>query len=239
MLELAKGVIPHHSVVNKFGSNPGITNGNTWEVWDGGSAYTWPTTASITHLRAGLDSVITRGVEVEIQGLDINYELITQTATTDAVDSTTEVALATDLLRVFRVKVNDDTMMDQQIWVGPTGFASKQAIIQIGKNQTLMAMYTVPAGYTAYITHYYGDYVRDAVKDPDGVEVHMHHRDNANGYASRIKHQKGIPKQASGFQHHFQPYYKVTEKSDIYIMTKPTGADCHAHAGFDIILVKN
>ena len=47
------------------------------------------------------------------------------------------------------------------------------AIISIGKNQTLMALYTVPKNYTAYITNYYFGYVRDAVKDPDGISFDL------------------------------------------------------------------
>jgi len=225
--------------INKFGSSPSIDDAATWPVWDGGSAYTWPTTASITHARAAVDSAITRGVVIEVQGISLACGLVTQNVTLDGSDSTTEVALTTPLFRVFRMKVLDDTAMDQAIWVGATGFATKQAIIQAGKNQTLMAIYTIPAGKTGYVTGYYCDYVRDAVKDPDGVNFELWVRDNANGYAPQIKHQKGVPKQASGFQHFFKPYFKVNEQSDIFVTGNPDGAAAHCHAGFDIILIDN
>lgn len=239
MLEIPAGNRTGYSSVNKFGSNPNSTADTVLEVWDGVVAYTFPTTASITHARAGVNSAITRGMVVEVQGLDTDYAAVTQNVTLDATDSTTEVALGTALRRVFRMKVLDADVTDQQIWVGATGFASKQAIIQIGMNQTLMAIYTIPAGKTAYMTSYYGDYVRDAVKDPDGVEFYLWAKDNVNGYAKQIKHQKGVPKQSSGFQHEFKPYFKITEKTDIYMTALADNADAHIHGGFDLILVDN
>jgi len=239
MKEIPKGSFSSLSVINKFGSNPNISDGQIWEVWDGGSAYTWPTTDSITHIRSAVDSATTQSVVVEVQGLDTNYDLVIQNVTTDGTDSTTEVALTTALRRVFRMKVLDNSVMDQDLWVGPTGFASKQAIIQAGNNQTLMAIYTVPAGCTAYITNYYCDYVRTSAKDPDGIDFHIWFRDNSNGYAPQLKHEKGIPKQAPGFQHFFKPYYKATEKTDIYITGNPNGKPADCHAGFDIILETN
>lgn len=244
MLTVASGANPLISAtssINKFGSSPTTDNGSNWEVWDGGRAYIFPTTASVTHIRSAVDSVITRSVTLEVQGLDTNYDLVVQTKATDASDSTTEIELDTALRRVFRIKVLDDTVMDQDIWAGPstTSAANASAIVQAGENQTLMAIYTVPAGCTAYVTSYYGDYVRDSVKDPDSINFDLWVRDNDNGYAKQIKHQKGVPKQAPGFQHEFGPYFKITEKSDVYITGTPDGAAAHIHAGFDIILVNN
>jgi len=89
------------------------------------------------------------------------------------------------------------------------------------------------------MTNYYADYVRDSVKDPDSISIEFWARDNVNGYAKQLKHQKGIPKLASGFQHHFKPYYKFTEKTDIFITAVPDGADAHVHGGFDLILEDN
>ncbi|GAI02485.1 unnamed protein product, partial [marine sediment metagenome] len=162
---------------------------------------------------------------------------VVQWKSTDVTDSTTEVALDTPLRRVFRVIVLDNTALDQDIWVGPnpSTAANVSAIIQAGMNQTLMAIYTVPADTTAYVTSYYGDYVRDFAKDPDGISFSLWVRDSTGPYAKQIKHQKGIPKQAPGFQHEFRPYFKVTEASDIYITGEPVcsnssitvGSICH------------
>jgi len=240
-IEIPAGNVTGQSGVNKFGSSPDLTNGATEEVWDGARAYVFPTSASVTHIRSAVDSAITRSVTLEVQGLDTNWDLTVQTKATDATDSTTEIALDTALRRVFRVKVLDDTTMDQDIWVGPdpATAANASAIVQAGNNQTLMAIYTIPNGKTGYLSSYYCDYVREAAKDPDSIAFSLWATDNTNGYARQLKHRKGIPKQASGFQQFFKPYYKFLQKTDVFITALASGADANPHAGFDIILVDN
>ena len=237
MMEVPAGRTPYSSI-NKFGRSTAITTGNTWEIWDGNSAYIWPTSATITHLWSAVDSATTQGVVVEIQGLDTNYSLVAQNVTTNASDSTTGVALGTALRRVFRMKVLDASVMDQALRVGPTGKASYQAQISIGNNQTLMAIYTVPAGKTAYMTGYY------ATANPGGgapttFNVSLWATDNVNGYAAQLKHIQGVSADVDAYgrmQHFFQPYYKFTEKTDIILKGSPTGASVDVSAGFDLIL---
>jgi len=53
---------------NKFGSSPDITSAATEAVWDGARAYIFPTSASVTHIRSAVDSAITRGATLEVQG---------------------------------------------------------------------------------------------------------------------------------------------------------------------------
>jgi len=240
ILEIAMGNISGTTAINKFGRNSAC-GATPEEIWDGDRAYVFPTTASITHIRSAVDSAITRGVTLEIQGLNDAYELVIQTKATDGTDSTTEVILDTALRRVFRVKVLDDTAMDQDIWVGPdpASAANASAIIQAGNNQTLMAIYTVPTGCTGYMTNYY------ATANPNNAAgtlftTYLWARDNANGYAPQLKHTKGLDKDAtSGFQHNFNPYYKFTEKTDIYVTGSAGTNSVSISAGFDIILVAN
>ena len=243
MLDVASGRLNGHSSVNKFGASASIADGTSEEVWDGAVAYVWPTTASVTHIRAAVDSATTQGMVVEVQGLDDDYVLTVQDATLDGTDSTTEVALTTALRRVFRMKVKDDTATDQLIQVGPTGFASQQAIIQVGNNQTLMAIYCVPAGFTAYVTSYYASIIGEAgppATVPDYVRFRMWNRDNVNGYAPQLKHEIGAAMVGSSIpKHDFKPYMKVTEKTDIWIAAIPDGDDAYVSAGFDLILVAN
>jgi hypothetical protein len=243
MLEVAAGNVNGHSSVNKFGASSSVADGVAEEIWDGAAAYTWPTTASITHVRAAVDSAATQGMVIEVQGLDTDYALVMQDATLDGTDSTTEVVLTTALRRVFRIKVKDDSSTDQAIWVGPTGFATQQAIVQIGNNQTLMAIYTVPAGKTAYITKYYASIIGEAgppATIPDFVLFRLWNRDNANGYAPQLKHEIGTAiVGTSVVTHKFEPYSKVTEKTDIWLEATPDGDDAYVSAGFDLILVNN
>jgi hypothetical protein len=240
-LAIAKGEVAGHTVVNKFGRSTAITTGNTWEVFDGNRAYVYPSSASITHVRAAADSATTQSMVIEVQGLDTNWALVTQNATLDATDSTTEVALSTALRRCFRIKVLDASVADQNIWAGATGVAAAtaSAIIIAGNNQTLMAIYTVPAGKNAYLTNYY------ATANPGGgapttFNVSLWAQDNANSYAPQLKHIQGVSADTDAYgrmQHNFYPFYKFTEKTDIIIKGSPSGASVDVSAGFDLIVV--
>ena len=236
-LAVSRGLVPGHGWVNKFGANDLIADGATETIWDGSTTYTWPTSASITHVRSAVDSVITRSVSMEVQGLDTNWDLVVQDVTTDAADSTTEVALGTALRRIFRVKIEDDTAMDQAIWVGPTGFATQQAIVQAGNNQTLMAIYTVPNGKTAYMSSYYGDAVKVTNKTPNSVDFRLWVADIPNSITFQLKHSRATA--AGGFQHYFDPPLKITEKQDIKMTATPEGDDTSVHSGFNLTLVDN
>ena len=181
--------------VNKFGENPDIGVGTTEDVWDGGGTYSFPAGATITHIRSAVDSATTQGMTIEVQGLDIDWAAVTQTKDLDGSDSTTEVILGTALRRVFRMKVLEDAVADQDIWAGDDDFVvgAANAIIQAGNNQTLMAIYTVPAGCTAYMTQYYADNETDGTRHPASVRFKLWVADRANTYEFQLKHQRAIP----------------------------------------------
>ena len=240
-LQLARGQINNHTHINKFGRNPTVASGATEEIWDGSYAYPFPSTAAITHIRAAADSATTQGVTVEVQGLDANWELVTQNVTTDGDNSTTEVALTTPLIRVFRMKVLNAAAMDQNLWLGDSdmsGVTDTEAVIIAGNNQTQMAIYTVPAGYTAFVTNYYAREHPVTGNTATSLNVSLWGTDNVNGYAKQIKHSMGLAV-GTGAQHFFNPYLKFTEKFDIYLTLTTVGGTSDMSGGFDIILVKN
>ena len=242
MLEIPAGNVTGYSSVNKFGENPDITAGTTEDIWSGGGTYVWPTTADITHIRQAVDQAAMRSGTIEVQGLDTDFVLTVQTVDLDATNTTTPVALTTALKRVFRMKVFENVVTDQDIELRNVGGGTTYAVIAAGYNQTLMALYTIPAGKTGYMTAYYADNVPTASKVPDSVDIDMWMADRANGYEFQIKHMRGITPGNSGFRHEFKPYYKITEKTDIKISAYVNGGvddNGNVHAGFDIILVDN
>ena len=240
-LLIARGLIDGTSQVNKFGDNPSITAGTTEDVWDVGGTYPFPTTADITHIVQATDQVGTDGgATIQVQGLDINWALVVQDADLDATDTTTEVELTTPLIRIFRMKVNANVVLAANVLAVASGGGTTYALIQAGKNQTLMAIYTVPAGKTAYMTQYYVDNVPTAAKQPDSVEFLLWMADRHNGYEFQLKHERAIPKLGDGIIQPFNPYLKITQKTDIKISAEVVGGvgdDGHPHAGFDLILI--
>jgi len=231
------GVYPGITQINKFGQNANIAQGVQEEIWDGSLAYTWPTTATITKINTTADIEAMRGETVEIQGLNADWELVIQNAVLDGTNSTTLVTIPTPLIRVFRMKFQSTVVGSSSITLVNDADNVLYGNIEPGNNQTLMAMYTVPLGKTAYVTQYYS-LVNAGVGNPTALPVKMWARDNVNGYAPQLKHVMSIDLDFTAqVDHVFRPYLKFTEKTDIFLTGQPVGAAANVTAGFDIILV--
>ncbi len=241
MLEVAKGNIAGTTGVNKFGRNTAVGDGNTEEIWDGNVVYVWPATALMTKISQTTDQTAMRGGVVRVQGLDASWDYVTQDATLDASLTTTAVTLATPLIRCYRMEVLEDVVTDSPIRVHNTAESQDYAVITAGNNQTLMALYTVPNGKTAYMTSFYAS-VMSGSGAPTTLDIALWARDNDNSYEKRMKHVLGVNADvdAYGFiPHEFKPYVKYTQKTDLFITASPAGSAVDVSAGFDLILVDN
>jgi len=110
-------------------------------------------------------------------------------------------------------------------------------ILGIGNNQTLMAIYTVPAGKTAYMTEFYASVNPATNLDPTANPISLWAKDNVNIYAKQIKHVIGLI--SGAYLHSFNPYNMFSEKTDIFITAQPVGKAADISAGFDLIVVDN
>lgn len=237
-LDVSRGLISGVTWVNKFGRNPTVDDGVLEEIWTGSAAYVYPDTALMTSISQTTDQAALRGGTIEIQGLDANWEEVIQTATLDASDTTTVVTLTTALIRCYRMKVLEDVITTSQVRVHNAAETQDYAIIGTGLNQTEMAIYTVPANKTAFMTNYYAHHNPKTGNNFTKCPIKIWAKDNANVYERQQKHVTGLAEDG-WFQHNFKPYPKFTEKTDIYITAQPTGADADISAGFDLYIVDN
>lgn len=238
-LAIPMGMVDGYSSVNKFGANVDITANTQEDIWDGGGTYPFPSTAVITSISQTADQAAMRGQNIEVQGLDSNWDLVVQTATLDASNTTTVVTLTTPLIRVFRAKVMANIVSTSPVRIHNAAETVDYAIITPENNQTLMAIYTVPNGYTAYITSYNASNINTATKTAKSTEIKLWTADRDNGYEFQLKHADGIPQEGAGIVKEFKPFLKVNQKNDIKITGTPIDQDGHVHAGFDLILIKN
>lgn len=220
-IPIAAGLVDGYSHINKFGYTGTDVNDNT-TIWDGNSAgnlYPFPTTAGVATVASDSNS----GATVEIQGLDENYNLQVVTATIGG--STTE-----QFIRIFRARMvdvaNDD---DVDISIGGTVVAK----ILEGNGQTLMAVYTVPAGKTAYFMQFQG--TTDKVNAP--MKFKLMARPFDNGTAFNIKGQFGT-QGGNPVNFNYAVPLVFAEKTDLKIDIE-AGGTVGAGATFDIILVDN
>jgi len=145
-LQVARGQIPGHSTLFKYGYNPNIVNVNE-TVWDVGGIYAYPSSA-VKMTATSTDGANDEDVQVVISGLDADYNELTETVTLNG-SGTAE----TDgfFIRVFRAFITGAQTPLGTINITNTG--TTYARITLGENQTLMAVYTVPAGKSLYINN--------------------------------------------------------------------------------------
>lgn len=157
-LQLARGQIEGHKTLFKFGNNPD-SNGTLETVWSHSSLYVYPTAATVMKVSSTSsdDNGTGSGARtVLVAGLDADYNEASEIVT---LTGQTPVLTTTVFIRVFRAYVVTAGVSNTAagiIYIGDgvvtAGVpALVYAEIPLGENQTLMAMWTVPAGYTFYM----------------------------------------------------------------------------------------
>lgn len=230
LLEVAKGNIPGASFISKFGQNEDIGTGAFEDIWDVGGTYTYPAdgTAPITHI----DSTDAGDTEpIEVQGLDIDGNLVTQTKT---LTGTTLVELDTPLWRVFRMKNEGTTDLVGTVQAVNAGDTVIYAQINNGNNQTLMALYTIPAGKTGYLLQGGASIV--GLIRAYSIDGHFYMR--PFGGVFQLKHTFGAASDGtSTFQHTYPIPLPIAEKTDVRVRAVSSAAGGVLNATFDILLI--
>jgi len=143
----------------KFGFNPDI-NSIEETIWDQGGIYSYPASAiqiKVSSTSANDTAAGTGARTVTVSGLDESYSEAEETV---SLNGQTEVLTNTTFIRVFRAFVETagssgtaagNIYMGNGVVSGGVP-ATVYAKILLGENQTLMAVWTVPAGYTGYLT---------------------------------------------------------------------------------------
>jgi hypothetical protein len=155
--DIARGNVTGATALHKFGRNPSV--GATEEVvWTGSSIYTYLSSAEV--LQVSSDDIDDDGNPVDtgartvtLVGLDGNYDEVTITIT---MNGTTSVpTTGTSFLRIYRAYVataGSTGANEGTISIKNNAESVTLARIEPGMNQTEMAMWTVPADNTFYLT---------------------------------------------------------------------------------------
>lgn len=228
--EASKLKVLEHETINKFGSNREL--GAVKEVvWNSGGILIYPTSAAVVSLvstSADDDLTGTGARTINIIGLDANYA---QQEESVNLDGTTSVSTSNTFIRVFRLIVTTAGSGESNAGeISATISGGNVGKIPLGKNQSLMALYTVPAGHRAFLKNYYMAIPKD--KEIEGaLEVRPF------GEVFQIKHE--IFLNTNHISHDFGYPLRIEEKSDIQMTAKSLSGVTHSvTAGFDLVLVK-
>lgn len=204
--------------INKFGFNPAV--GSTEEtIHDAGGIYSYITTAGTATVAGASDATAV----IEIQGLDENFLPVTEDV---AVGGTSTASF----IRVFRARVKTPhTGTTNNIGnITITVDSAVRATILAGKGQTLMAVYTTPAGQEGYLLKFQG-----SIDKNQEAQFSIYAREiEVDGF--NIKGQFGTF--SNSITYDYPVPLKFTEKTDIEIRAT-AGAIAGLGAVFDIVLL--
>ena len=218
--EIALGQVDDASAVDKFGINSAV-HSSYETIWDAGAIYAYPSSA-VTVTATSADGADDSGVEVTIQGLNANYEEQSVTVTLGAtgVASTTET-----FIRVFRAFVSGSTAAGGNIDIDNGGTVYAQ--IQSEYQQTMMAVYTIPANKKGYLV----SANISSQKEKDVTGKLMMREDGGVFRTQGLVITPGTPHGRT-----WRVPKGIPAKTDIEIRAK-AGASGPVAAGFEIILV--
>lgn len=262
-LDVARGIYPRASWVDKFGNALGIDTGMGYRpIWDGAAAqtdYKYPEwgTAPITHIVS--DNAADAGIETIVSGNDITGAEVNQDV---ILNGLTPVELDTPLWRCWRL-LNDN--FDMGTGLGQTYLGNivvmKGTAVTAGvpddvddvmakatamdpdsavsatnphNNQTQMAIYTIPLGVWGYLME--GE---TGVSKSGGVSaaVAMCYRSRRVGGIFTVKKRFSVSSTSSHFKDERQVWDPIPPLTDIEVGVIETSAnDTGVWAAFDILL---
>jgi len=245
-LQVARGQIPGHKPLFKFGNN--TTVGDSLEtIWAEGGLYSYLTAATVLKVSSSSTDDTSAGTgarTVQLYGLDGDYNEINELVT---LNGQTPVNTTQSFLRIYRIVVRSAGSGGANagvIYAGTgavtTGvpanvYASVNGIT--GSNQSLMALWTVPAGYTAYLVQYE---VSNGTTSNTPAVCKLIFAVRPHGEVFQSKDVKSLTT-GMHIEETFSLPIKIEEKSDIEVRAISSSASVSfdISAAFEIVYIKN
>lgn len=214
--------------IQKYGYNSNLDSidaGHEQTIWTGTGAYPWSVLDTGVSLIVTSTSSTDTNTRVTVQGLDTQFNMQEQTI---MCNGTSSVSLSGEWKRVFRAYVSGDTPSAGDIHVKTD--STIVAHVPVKEQQTLMALYTVPRGYTAYLTGFDSTVSRNE-------DILFRLRTREPGGVFRTQHVAQVYQ--APYKYHYEVYKRIDEMVDIECTGDPTNNNVATHAAFDLILIKN
>lgn len=246
-LQVARGQITYHKTQFKFGFNPDIDN-SLETIWAQGGLYSYLSTATTLYISSSStadDAAGTGARTATVSGLDANYDEVSVTVDLDGQNGV-QLGDTSNWIRVNRITVDTAGSGGQNagvIYVGDEASPSsgvptnKYATVAIGDNQTLMALWTVPAGYTAYL---HQTNVTAACTTSNKLLTCTIVARKPSG-VFQVKDKFGIQVDGGAIVQKYNFPLKFTEKTDIEVraISDSGSGNVEVSAGLDFIYIEN
>ena len=227
-LNIARGLVRDTTFVHKFGAVPQMSINTTGTVWDVNDAlYPWSAFNTPGVLNIPAVNVADNGNVITVLGLDSNYNEISENFTVSNTVTTTGLKTFARVVRAF------DTTGTNVANINIQRASTVVARITAGKGQTLMAVYTVPAGYTGYLMQ--GTASIQVGGDATG-DMYIRYFGQTS---FRVGHTFELEGTGGQYFYPFAVPIPIPEKSDIDVRASMRSNNARMTAAFDVILVKN
>ena len=227
-LQVSRGKVKGADQIHKFGAVPSLSINTTGSVWDvDDTEYPWSAFDTAGVLAVPAVNASDDGKTLLVLGLDENYELTSESFTLSNAGAVTGTQT---FKRVYRAYISSGVANVGQVNVTRGGTTVARLIA--GAGQTLMAVYTVPAGYTGYM--YRGVATAQSGSDATGF---MYVRYNSTG-AFRVGHTFEISG-GGEYDYVFSFPQRMPEKTDIDVRLTTRSNNGRFTAAFDLLLIKD
>jgi len=227
-LKVSKGKVNGHSYIHKFGAVPAMSQSTTGTIWDvNDTLYPWSSFNVASNLTIPAVNASDDGKTIIIQGLDANYNFKSQ----QVVLSSSGAVQTTAFIRVFRAYITDSTGNVGNIDINVS--TTTVARITAGKGQTLMSVYTIPAGFTGYLVS--TNATCEAGADASVDTFTRYSGENA----FRVAHSFELTGNGGPYNTEFTIPLKLTEKTDIDMRATTRSNNARITSTFDILLSDN
>ena len=250
-LEVAKGNIPGHSGMNKFGRSTNLDSGIDTDIWDGANAaddvdiWVAPTQARVHNIASSSasDDGDPAGVgarTIEVFGLtDWDTVESSETITMNGVGNVATSAYV--IIHRMRVKTKGATNVNVgKITATAVTDGTVTAQINAGKGQTQMSIFGFPSTQTFYMEQMYA-YFNRAGGGTRLVDVSLLFNPEPDTELLNFltKHTLALETGASGLSHFFIPPKVFPGPGILKVQGNGSAADIDMSAGFDGVLVTN
>ena len=241
-LQVSRGQIAYHETIFKFGFNPDVDD-SLETVWAEGGLYSYLSAATVLKVSSSSANDTSAGTgarTVELFGLDADYDEINETVT---LSGQTAVNTTQSFLRVNRMVVRSAGTGGTNAGVIYAGTgtvtagvpANKYATVAAGDGQSLMAIWTVPRGYTVYLTQ--TDITVATTQNNKYATITFLARPFGEVFQVKDK----FVKSESGHSQGYTFPLKFEEKTDLEMrcIGDSSGANIAIAAAFDLVYIEN
>lgn len=238
---VSQGKISGLDKIHKFGKIDDVDRVDPpIPVWSNGSLYTFLNDPATLYISSSDD---TDTCPIDIQGLDENWELQTESGV--VLTGQTQKEVPGLWRRVFRSQKRGSSVQAGDYYIavsdaapgGVPADASIKAVVPASDSQTLMAIYTIPAGYYGLMKGFYASIQRGSLTS-GSVDLRVRARLFEEVFVTKEYFNIGVTG-GKPFQYNFPIPVRYEEKTDIMLEVADVSADNMAvSGGFDILLVK-